>query len=111
VDEVEVYVIELQSFQGGVDGSGDVRDVIDDFGGDEEVFAPNDPELGFSVVELSPVEVVISQLDCGLDRVNRALIYFVEITRLEQRRTGAIANPRDVSTCMYVLNHAIVPRA
>ncbi len=61
VDEVQVYIVELQSFQGGIDGAGDILDAIDDFGSDEKFFSRHvrlldrDAELGFSVVELSTI--------------------------------------------------------
>jgi hypothetical protein len=76
----------------------DVFDVVDHFGGDEEVFAfdvrffNRDAELGLGVVELGAVEVCVAEFDGLPDCVDRAAVDGIEVAAFEEGGAGAVAD-------------------
>ena len=80
VDQVEIDIIRLQLLQTGPQRVGDVSDVAEDFGDDEQLVSDNagfldgGSQLGFGLIHFGPVEVVVAQLDGSLGRVDAVLV-------------------------------------
>ena len=89
MDQVQIDIFQLQLFQGSINGSRYVFEVVADFGCDEEVFALDTglldgySYLRFRVIQLSAIYVVIADFNRSFDGIYSGTINSLEVARLE----------------------------
>lgn len=98
MDQIEVDIVQPQLLQTRVDGAGDILNVGNHFGGDEELVARHAAlldgiaQLLFGIVDLGAVQVRVSRLDRQLGGIDQFLVLWRIRVRLVPCRARAIAD-------------------